>query len=451
LARDGHRVYASDAGDGEGARTAAAALAGVGVDAATGGHDLARIGRAALVVASPGVPPEAPPLAAAAAAGVPVVGEVEIGLHYLPALRYVAITGTNGKTTTTAIAGHLLRALGRDAIDAGNIGTPLTELALRGRPPAWAALELSSFQLHDTPSVDPAVGVVTNLSPDHLDRYPSLDAYYGDKARLFANARAESRWVLNGDDAEVPRAARQGRPRRAAGRDADVLAPRRGRARPLRPRGGRLVLDGAALLPRAELPLLGDHNVANALAAALAVWAADAEHRTPAARARMADALRTFRALTHRMEPVGTYGGVEWINDSKATNVSSTLVALQGMTRPYVLLLGGRHKGEAYTALADAFAARGARCSPTARRRRSSPVTSRGGCPSRRWGATSARSWRARARSPARATPCCCRRRARATTCSAITRSAGRSSASSPRPPTRLRRAGMRATADALS
>jgi hypothetical protein len=203
LARDGHRVYASDAGDGEGARTAAAALAGVGVDAATGGHDLARIGRAALVVASPGVPPEAPPLAAAAVAGVPVVGEVEIGLHYLPALRYVAITGTNGKTTTTAIAGHLLRALGRDAIDAGNIGTPLAELALRGRPPAWAALELSSFQLHDTPSVDPAVGVVTNLSPDHLDRYPSLDAYYGDKARLFANARAESRWVLNGDDAEV--------------------------------------------------------------------------------------------------------------------------------------------------------------------------------------------------------------------------------------------------------
>jgi UDP-N-acetylmuramoylalanine--D-glutamate ligase len=203
LARDGHRVYASDAGDGEGARTAAAALAGVGVDAATGGHDLARIGRAALVVASPGVPPEAPPLAAAAVAGVPVVGEVEIGLHYLPALRYVAITGTNGKTTTTAIAGHLLRALGRDAIDAGNIGTPLAELALRGRPPAWAALELSSFQLHDTPSVDPAVGVVTNLSPDHLDRYPSLDAYYGDKARLFANAGAESRWVLNGDDAEV--------------------------------------------------------------------------------------------------------------------------------------------------------------------------------------------------------------------------------------------------------
>jgi UDP-N-acetylmuramoylalanine--D-glutamate ligase len=359
LARDGHRVYASDAGDGEGARTAAAALAGVGVDAATGGHDLARIGRAALVVASPGVPPEAPPLAAAAVAGVPVVGEVEIGLHYLPALRYVAITGTNGKTTTTAIAGHLLRALGRDAIDAGNIGTPLAELALRGRPPAWAALELSSFQLHDTPSVDPAVGVVTNLSPDHLDRYPSLDAYYGDKARLFANAGAESRWVLNGDDAEV--LALHGK----VGLDAlpgetltfslrDAAAPAHfDRA------GDALVLDGAALLPRAELPLLGDHNVANALAAALAVWAADAEHRTPSARARMADALRTFRALTHRMEPVGTYGGVEWINDSKATNVSSTLVALQGMRRPYVLLLGGRHKGEAYTALADAFAARG--------------------------------------------------------------------------------------------
>jgi UDP-N-acetylmuramoylalanine--D-glutamate ligase len=253
--------------------------------------------------------------------------------------------------------GRLLRALGHDAPDAGNIGTPLAELALRPVPPAWAALELSSFQLHDTPSVDPTVGVVTNLGPDHLDRYDGVEEYYADKARLFANAGAQSRWVLNGDDPEVMRLhMRQlgaGTPlpgETFAFSLRDTAAPAHYDA----PRG-LLVLDGEPLLPRAELRLLGDHNVANALAAVLAVWAADEAHRTPAARLRMADALRAFTALGHRLELVGRYGGVDWINDSKATNVSSTLVALQGMQQPFVLLLGGRHKGEPYTALAEPF------------------------------------------------------------------------------------------------
>jgi UDP-N-acetylmuramoylalanine--D-glutamate ligase len=288
---------------------------------------------------------------------VPVVGEIEVALHYLPALRYVAVTGTNGKTTTTALVGHLLRALGVEAVDAGNIGTPLADLALRPAPPAWAALELSSFQLHDTPSVRPTVGVVTNLSPDHLDRYASLDAYYGDKARIFANAHAGSRWVLNAGDAATQSLWRL-LPDAPAALAGDVLAfslTDRSAAAHYDRAADRLVLFGEPLLPRAELPLLGDHNVANTLAAALAVASADAEFRTPASRARMADALRGFRALKHRMEPVGTYHGVEWINDSKATNVSSTLVAVQGMTKPYVLLLGGRHKGEPYTALAEPF------------------------------------------------------------------------------------------------
>ena len=360
LARDGHRVYASDAGASAAVQGAAEVLAARGVDVQLGGHDLGRVARAALVVASPGVPPESPPLAAARGGGVPVVGEVEIALHYLPTLRYVAVTGTNGKTTTTALVGALLRALGRHAVDAGNIGTPLAALALAEPPPRWAALELSSFQLHDTPSVDPSVGVVTNLSPDHLDRYPSLDAYYGDKARLFANAHAGSRWVLNGDDDEVLRLAeRLGRPGPPAG-DVATFSLRDGGAQAHYDRAGDvLVVLGAPLLARAELPLLGDHNVANALAAALAVSLADPAHRTAEARAAMADALRGFRALAHRMEPVGTFDGVAWINDSKATNVSSTRVALEGMTQPYVLLLGGRHKGEPYTALAEPFRRRG--------------------------------------------------------------------------------------------
>ncbi|AHG90611.1 UDP-N-acetylmuramoylalanine--D-glutamate ligase [Gemmatirosa kalamazoonensis] len=357
LARDGHAVYASDAGGGDALLEAAGALAHHGVAVDVGSHDLDRIARAALVVASPGVPPDAPPLAAARARDVPIVGEIEVALHYLPRLRYVAVTGTNGKTTTTALIGHLLRALGRDAVDAGNIGTPLAELALRDRPPEWAALELSSFQLHDTPSVNPTVGVVTNLSPDHLDRYASVDAYYADKALLFANAHAGSRWVLNADEPEVLGLFRRlpGAPPVLPG-ETHGFSTRTNAAAAYFDRGaGDLVLLEEPLLPRAELPLLGDHNVANALAASLAVAVADPSHAGPDARRRLADGLRTFRALAHRMEPVGTFDGVEWINDSKATNVASTLVAVAGMTKPFVLLLGGRHKGEPYTALAEPF------------------------------------------------------------------------------------------------
>jgi len=361
LARDGHAVYASDAGAGETLVAAAAALGQLGVAVDVGAHDLDRIERAALVVASPGVPPEAAPIAAAARGGVPVVGEIEVALHYLPSLRYVAVTGTNGKTTTTALVGHLLRALGLDAVDAGNIGTPLAALALRDTPPAWAALELSSFQLHDLPSVNPTVGVVTNLSPDHLDRYPSVDAYYADKARLFANAHARSRWVLNADEPEVWSLFRRQTPAPAvlAGESHGFSIRTNAGAAYYDRLDDRLVLFEEPLLERAELALLGDHNVANALAASLAVAVADPAHATPDARARLADGLRTFRALSHRMEPVGTHGGVEWINDSKATNVASTYVALAGMTKPYVLLLGGRHKGEPYTALAEPFRRRG--------------------------------------------------------------------------------------------
>jgi UDP-N-acetylmuramoylalanine--D-glutamate ligase len=357
LARDGHRVYASDASGGDAVLDAAGALAHDQVDVDVGSHDLARIARAALVVASPGVPPDAPPLAAARAANVPVVGEIEVALHYLPELRYVAVTGTNGKTTTTALVGHLLRALGLDAVDAGNIGTPLAELALRDTPPAWAALELSSFQLHDTPSVTPTVGVVTNLSPDHLDRYATVDDYYADKARLFANAQASSRWVLNADEPEVLNLFRRlpDAPETLPGETRGFSTRTNAAAAYLDRASQELVLFEEPLLRRAEFPLLGDHNVANALAASLAVAMADPPHAGADARAKLAEGLRTFRALAHRMEPVGTFGGVEWINDSKATNVASTLVALQGMTKPYVLLLGGRHKGEPYTALAEPF------------------------------------------------------------------------------------------------
>ena len=355
LARRGREVYASDGNVSPALEATAATLRSAGIAVELGEHDLARIRKAALVVASPGIPPDAAPLGTARAAGVTVVGEIEVALRALPQLRYIAITGTNGKTTTTALAGHLLRALGHDALEAGNIGLPLAEVAMREPIPAWVALEISSYQLHDTPSIHPTVGVVTNLSPDHLDRYPSVEAYYGDKARLFQNGHSGSRWVWNGDDplvADLPRL------RPAYVRNREVLLgttwrfslQRKSEAWFDRERQ-QLVLLGEPLIARDELHLVGDHNVANALAASLAVMVADTTHQTAGARALMAQALREFRPLRHRLETIGAWGGVEWINDSKATNVSSTLVAVQGMTRRTVLLLGGRHKGEPYTAL----------------------------------------------------------------------------------------------------
>ncbi len=347
LARAGARIYASDAGSSPALEAAAAALRADGVWVDLGRHDLERVARASLVVASPGVPPEAPPLAAARAHGVPVVSEIEIGLRFLPALRYIAVTGTNGKTTTTALTAHLLRALGLRAEAAGNIGRPLTELAASADPAPWVALEVSSFQLHDTPGIAPEVGILTNLSANHLDRYASVDAYYGDKALLFRNATAAATWVTNRDDDAC-----QALVRDVAGVHADFSVAQRADAYYDRA-GDRLVVLGEPLIARRELPLMGDHNVANALSAALAVMLADPAHRTRQAVAQVAAGLRAFRPLEHRIEPAGTSGGVAWINDSKSTNVVSTLVALRGMTRPTVLLLGGRHKGEPYTALAD--------------------------------------------------------------------------------------------------
>ena len=288
-----------------------------------------------------------PAVAAAREAKRPLVSEIEIALGYLGGTRIIAITGTNGKTTTTALVGHILRGLGESAIDAGNIGTPLSDLARHDVRPDWIALEMSSFQLHDTPSLDPAVGVLTNLSPDHLDRYPTTDEYYADKALLFANASDRSRWVLNADDALV-----QEMGGAVKGKHFNFSLRAKNDAW-LDAATGSLELLGKPLMPRSEINLLGDHNVANSLAAALAVAVADEKFASDDARKGIAEALRTFEALSHRLEIVGERDGVQWINDSKATNVSSSLVAIAGMRRPTILLLGGRHKGEPYTSLAD--------------------------------------------------------------------------------------------------
>ncbi len=346
LRRRGHQVYASDSSSSPAVIAAAESLASGGVAVESGGHDLERIRRAALVVASPGIPPEAPPLAAARDAAIPLVSEIDVALRALADSRVIAVTGTNGKSTTTAMIGQILAELGASAAVAGNIGRPLSSVALADRAPEWIALELSSFQLHDTPSLAPAVGVLTNLSPDHLDRYASVGEYYADKALLFRNASAGSAWVSNADDPDSARMTAG-----VAGRHARFSLSSRADAW-LDAGAGALRLGDDQLMPRGDLPLLGKHNVANALAAALAVSLADKSFAGPGARERIAAVLRNFQPLSHRLELLGEFRGVQWINDSKATNVGAALVALRAMERPTVLLLGGRHKGEPYSPLA---------------------------------------------------------------------------------------------------
>ena len=340
LLRHGAAVYASDAGDTPAVRENAAALEALGCRVEVGRHDLGRIGRCRAVIASPGVPPDAPVLAAARAAGVPVLAELELGARFLPSTRLAVVTGTKGKSTTTACVAHLLRAAGlSDADAAGNIGNPITAVALAATPPAWLAVEASSFQLHDAPGLKPAAGVLTNLSPDHLDRYGTAEAYYADKALLFRNAGPDSRWVVNGDDAAALAMAAA-----AAGLRETFSLRERAAAAFYDRAAGWLVVRGTPLLRRADLKLLGDHNVANALAALLAV--------PPATdRGTLTRALATFRPLPHRLEPVRELDGVLWINDSKATILSAVEVALASVPRPVVLLLGGRPKVDSFAPL----------------------------------------------------------------------------------------------------
>ncbi len=343
LAREGVRVYASDASEHPYGGDAVAELRRLpGVELDVGRHDLAKIRAAQALVVSPGVPPDAVPLAAAREGGVPIVSEIDLGFRALAGAgtRAIAVTGTNGKTTTTALVAQLLRVAGLRVEAVGNIGRPLADIAVSGERYQWLAVEVSSFQLHDSPHFTPEIGIVTNLAPDHLDRYPSVAAYYADKQLLFRNAAAGNVWVLNGDDPAVLELARGAPGRRALfslARPVEAWYDAAER---------RLRLGGQSLLPRDELRLLGDHNVANALAAALAV------HEAGVAPGVIAEGLRSFRALPHRLEPVREVNGVLWINDSKATNIASTVVAVEAMSRPFVLLLGGRHKGEPYTRLA---------------------------------------------------------------------------------------------------
>lgn len=342
----GASVYASDMGDTPELREAAEVVRGLGGEVELGGHTAGKLADCDLLVVSPGIAPTVPILTDPAVAEIPKVSELEFAFERLRS-PVIAVTGTNGKTTTASLIAHLLAEAGFDAPAAGNIGLPLSEVALRDAAPDWVVVEASSFQLAGTREFAPRIGVVTNLAPDHLDRYPSVEAYYGDKARLFANAGEGSAWILNGEDPAVLELAGDAPGRRYLFRV---------RSRPGEGELGGYVGEAGELVVRVddvdeiliggdELPLLGEHNRANALAASLAALLTGATVEA------VRRGLKSFEPLSNRMEPVAEVGGVLWINDSKATNISSTRVAVEGMTRPTVLLLGGRHKGEPYSEL----------------------------------------------------------------------------------------------------
>ncbi len=348
----GGEAYVSDSRADAQTAAGGAELRGLGADVEVGGHDVERMARADLVVVSPGIPPDAPVLRALGERGVRWISEPELAVRFFSG-PLIAVTGTNGKTTTTLLVAHLLEAAGLRAAVGGNVGGGLapaaSELALLDEPPDWYVLEMSSYQLAGIERFRADIGVVTNLSPDHLDRYGSVQAYYADKARLFENADASSRWVLPEADAEVERLVGE-----APGTRYRFAPEDRGGTHAF-VRDGAMVLElhgEETLLPVSDLPLLGRHNQLDALAAALTARMAGA------GAVGIADGLRTARPLPHRLEPVAEAHGVLWVNDSKATNVAATRSALESLSRPVVLLLGGKDKGEDFRTLRSALAGR---------------------------------------------------------------------------------------------
>jgi UDP-N-acetylmuramoylalanine--D-glutamate ligase len=295
-----------------------------------------------LVCISPGLALDQPVVAEARARGIPVLGDVELFAAHAGA-KVLAVTGTNGKSTVTALTGHLLRAAGLDCEVAGNIAPPVLEalmrrLSLHSAPPAAWVLELSSYQLETTWSLEPHAAAMLNLSEDHLDRYRGLDEYGAAKARVFAGTGVQ---VLNRDDARSMAMARAGRRVVSFGLDAP---PRDGDFGVV---GGSLAEGRAPFLPVEQLPIHGLHNAANALAASALARTLGLSHE------QLAHGLRTFRGLPHRLELVAQRHGVDWYDDSKGTNVGATIAALRGLGRPTVLILGGEGKGQDFAPLAE--------------------------------------------------------------------------------------------------
>jgi len=352
LARRGAGVRAADSrSDPPHAATLARELPQVPL--ATGAFDAGTLRGADVIAISPGLDRRASPVADAIKRGVPVVGDVELFAQALKedarrqtpdvSPKIVAITGSNGKSTVTAMTGEILRAAGRRTVVAGNIGTPvldaLSAIEAGAPAPEVFVLELSSFQLESTSSLEPHAAAMLNLCEDHLDRYDGMESYAAAKARVFAGKGVQ---VLNRDERRSLGMKRPGRTHYTFG------AGRPGSETEWGISGETLTRGSRSLMALSELPLAGLHNAANALAAHALAHAVGAPDES------LAQALRSFRGLPHRMQQVGEHRGVLFLDDSKGTNVGATVAALSGMRRPVVLIAGGEGKGQDFTPLAPA-------------------------------------------------------------------------------------------------
>ncbi len=296
-----------------------------------------------LAVISPGVAADAAPLAQSRLLGIPVIGELELASYFLKG-RTIGITGSNGKTTTTALTGHILKACGIPAQVGGNIGTPPASMVASSRPGQWNVLELSSFQLETISNFRAHVGLALNITPDHLDRHGNFESYAAAKSQLFRTQQPQDFAVLNaGDPICVSYAS---------------LTPGRpiwfSLTQPVNPglwlEGDQILFDGEPLMRASEIPLRGRHNIENVLAAAAAARLAGASCGS------IAKAVRSFPGVEHRLEFCGVKGGVEFFNDSKATNVDAALKAIDAFPGRLWVILGGKDKNSDYSLLREPLA-----------------------------------------------------------------------------------------------
>ncbi len=310
----------------------------------TGGHSTLTFQQQDAIVVSPGITLHTPELQQARGLGIPILGELELAAQHLQGST-LAITGSNGKTTTTTLCGEILRASGAPVLVGGNIGVPAIALVEHCQPTGWNVLEVSSFQLETVHSFRPHIAMILNITPDHLDRHGSMGNYIAAKERIFAHQTAEDALILNADDENTQHAA--------------IRAPGRvfwfSSRRPVRQ--GAFVFQDAIvfraseqsaaqpILPVAEIPLKGTHNVENVLASVCAAMLAGVAPETIRA------AVAGFRAVEHRLEFTARIAGVDYYNDSKATNVDATIKAIESFPGGLHLILGGKDKDSDYTVL----------------------------------------------------------------------------------------------------
>ena len=342
LKAKGARVTVSDSKPQDQLKDQIPALLDNGIAVETGGHGERTFRGQDLIVVSPGVPTDSPPLVQARALGENVIGEVELAAQFFPG-RIVAITGSNGKTTTTTLTGEIVAAAGHRAAVGGNIGTPAITLVEGATADTIAVLEVSSFQLETIQTFRPRVAVVLNVTPDHLDRHRTFAAYADAKARIFENQRAEDFTVLNADDETCVELANRTRAQVFwFSRASDVKQGAFVRE------GGIFFRDHSGqreIMLVSEIPLKGAHNVENVLAAVCVGALLGCEPD------RIRTAVRNFKAVEHRLEHVATIDGVDYYNDSKATNVDATIKAIESFPANIHLILGGKDKGSDYTLL----------------------------------------------------------------------------------------------------